>query len=74
LTLFGTIHPTAERGGGAAKSDCGDNGAGTPKTAEDADGILGGGRGHCGLPIEPTPDEESPIAHLMRLGMDESQQ
>jgi hypothetical protein len=36
LTLFGTIHPAAERGGGAAKLDCGGNGVGAPKTAKDA--------------------------------------
>jgi hypothetical protein len=41
LTLLHTLHPVAERGGGATKSDCGGNGAGAPKTTEDAGGILG---------------------------------
>jgi hypothetical protein len=37
------MHPTAERGGGVAKSDGGGDGAGAPKTTEDASKILGGG-------------------------------
>jgi transposase InsO family protein len=57
--------PATERGGGAAKSDCGGNGAGTPKTAEDVSGILGGGCGHRGLSTEPAPDEESRWLHTL---------
>jgi transposase InsO family protein len=64
-TLFGTIHPTTEQGGGAAKSDYGDNGAGAPKTAEDAGGILRGGCGHRGLPTEPAPNEKSHRSHTL---------
>jgi hypothetical protein len=67
--------PAAKRGGGAVKSDCGGNGAGAPKTAEDADRILGG------RPWSPwftyktgSRRRASPIAHPMRLGMDGSRQ
>jgi hypothetical protein len=47
------------------KSDHGGNGAGAPKTGEDADGILGGGHGHRGLPTDPAPDEESHRSHTL---------
>jgi hypothetical protein len=47
------------------KSDCGGNGVGAPKTPEDANRILGGGRGHRGLPTELTSDEESDWSHTL---------
>jgi hypothetical protein len=65
LNTFQHHTPRSRTGWWSGKSDCGGNGAGTPKIAEDGSGILGGGHGHRGLPTEPAPDEEYRRYHTL---------
>jgi transposase InsO family protein len=62
---FSAPYTPQQNGVVVRRNQTGDNGAGAPKTAEDAGGILGGGRGHRGLPTESAPDEESRRSHTL---------